>query len=70
MRNRRTPAEVADIYRAWPIKRCWRKPWHINREREVSARSTGNARHIIDVLTDPDEDMVKGSEKFEQIFRQ
>jgi hypothetical protein len=60
MRDRRAPADVADIDRARLIERCRRETRHVNRKRQVGARSTGDARHVLDAVTEPKKDVVKG----------
>src|SRR5262249_20100384 len=70
MCDRRAPADVADMDRAWLIERYRRKTWHINSKRQVGARSANDARYLLDAVTVPDEDMVKGRQELEQIFRQ
>src|SRR6516165_8889693 len=43
----RTPADVADINRARLIRQFGRKTRHVNRERQVGAWPTGDARHVL-----------------------
>src|SRR5216684_1710931 len=60
MRDRRAPANVTDFDRARLIGGSRRETRHVNRERQVSARSTGDARHVRDAVTGPNKDVVKG----------
>ena len=59
MRDRRAPADIADIDRARLIKRCGRETQHVNRERQIGARSTGDARHVLDAVTGSNKDVIK-----------
>ena len=59
MRDRRATADVADIDRARLIKRRGRETRHVNGERQVGARSTGDARYVLNAVIGPNEDVVE-----------
>src|SRR5262249_54794017 len=59
MRDRGAPADIADMDRPRLIERSSREPRHINRKRQVGARSTGNACHVLDTVTVPKKDVIK-----------
>ena len=59
MRNRRAPAQVANLDRARLIARCGRETQDISGKRQVGAWSAGDARYVLSAFTGPNEDVVK-----------
>jgi hypothetical protein len=57
MREGRAPAYVANLDRARLIGRSRRETRYVNGERQVGARSTGDARYVLNAVTDPNEDV-------------
>src|ERR1700730_6901189 len=69
MRDNRAPPDVADVNRARLVERRWRETQYVRSERQVGAGASGDARHVLEAMTETNEDVVELGQRLEQILQ-